>query len=258
MNWDFAIDPIVYVLLASVRLLAMLQTAPVFREEGVPRRVRTALALIIAYMLAPAPGDTVDWKTWGGADLLLVVFVEITIGLLIGLAANLVFVGFSMMGDFISTQGGLSASRVLDPSSGVSSTALARTFNGFGMLVFLAIDGHHELIKVVAITFNEIPMGLGVPDIGSYLALVHSGSVMFETAVRLAAPITVAIFIQNVATGVLSKSLQQLNLMVVQLPAHIGILLVILGFGAGDFINAIQNMLEASLGRVMAVVLGAA
>lgn len=258
MSWDLAVDPLIYVLLASVRLLAMFQTAPLFREQGVPRRVRTALALIVAYVMAPAPGESVDWKTWGAIDLAVVIFVETTIGLLIGLTTNMMFVGFAMMGDFISTQGGLSASRILDPSSGVSSTALARTFNGFGLLVFLAIDGHYELLNILALTFNEIPMGIGMPDIGSYIALAHSGSVMFEIAARLAAPITVTIFIQNVATGVLSKSLQQLNLMVVQLPAHIGILLLILGFGAGDFMHAMKNILELFPGRVLAVVLGAA
>lgn len=258
MNWELALDPLIYVLLASVRLLAMFQTAPLFREVGIPGRVRSALALMVAFMMAPAPGDSVDWKSWGGVDLGIVIFVEIAIGLMIGLATNFMFVGFSMMGDFISTQGGLSASRIVDPSSGVSSTALARTFNGFGMLVFLALDGHYELLKIVSLTFSEIPMGVGIPDIESYMALVQSGSVMFEIAARLAAPITVTILIQNVATGVLSKSLQQLNLMVVQLPAHIGILLLMIGFGAGDFVHAMKNLLELSPGRVIAVVLGAA
>ena len=163
-----------------------------------------------------------------------------------------------MLGDFISTQGGLSAARVVDPSSGVSSTALARMFNGFGMIVFLALDGHHELFKLLAITFEELPLGLRSPDLDAFMALAHSGSVMFEIAARLAAPITVAIFVQNVATGVLSKSLQQLNLMVVQLPAHIGIVLLIIGFGAPEFIDGLKDMLELSPHRVLSIVPGEA
>ncbi len=258
MSWELALDPIVYTLLASVRLLAMFETAPLFRDKGLPRRVRTSLALVVAFLMAPAPGGEVDWRTWGAIELGIVIAIETGIGLMIGLTTQFVFIGFSMMGDFISTQGGLSAARVVDPSSGVSSTALARMFNGFGLLVFLVLDGHHELIKIVALTFREIPIGLATPDVGAYLALAHSGGIMFEIAVRLAAPISVAIFIQNVATGVLSKSLEQLNLMVVQLPAHIGIVLLMIGFGASDFINGIRDMLELSPGRVLAVVLGAA
>lgn len=257
MSWDFAVDPIIQALLGSVRLLAMLQTAPLFREEGVPGRFKTALALAISFIVMPSNANTIDWESWGAVDLGLVILVEIGIGLMIGLAAYFVFIGFWMMGEFIATQGGLSAARVVDPSSGVSSTALAQAFNGFGLLVFVAIDGHHELIRLVTLTFSEIPIGLASPDLNGYLALVHSGSVMFEVAVQLAAPITVAIFVQNIATGVLSKSLQQLNLMVVQLPAHIGIVLLIIGLGAEDFTHAMKDILEASPGRVAAVVMGA-
>ncbi|MFT5695368.1 MAG: flagellar biosynthetic protein FliR [Myxococcota bacterium] len=263
MSWEFAIDPVVMTLLMSIRLLAMLQTAPMFREQGVPVRIRTLLALVLAYMIGPGgsdslSGEALDWRAWGILEVAGVVFVEASIGIIIGLTTYFVFIGFWMMGDFISTQGGLSAARVVDPSSGVSSTALAQAFNGIGMLVFLALDGHHQLIHLVALSFNEMPIGTAEVDTGAYLAFAQSASVMFEIAVRLSAPITVAIFIQNIATGVLSKSLQQLNLMVVQLPAHIGLLLLILGMGAGDFVHAIKDVLETSPGRVMAVVLGAA
>ncbi len=257
MTYDFALEPVVAVALTSVRVLAMLMTAPMFREQGLPGRVRTSLALMIAVFMVPSVGQGVDWTQWGALDLIGVVLVEIGIGMMIGVVSYYVFIGFWMLGDFISTQGGLSAARVVDPSSGVSSTALARMFNGFGLLVFLGLDGHHELIRIVSMTFRELPLGLTSPDVGAYLALAHAGSVMFEIAVRLAAPVTVAIFVQNVATGVLSKSLQQLNLMVVQLPLHIGIVMLIIGFGATDFTDGIRDMLEMSPGRVLAVVLGA-
>ncbi len=258
MNLELALDPIVYAVLASVRLLAMFQVAPLFRETGVPGRVRASLALGVAFLMAPAPGEAVDWKTWGVIDLVLVMLVEVGIGLMIGLTTHLLFVGLLLLGNFISTQGGLSAARVIDPSSGVRSTALARMFNGFGVLIFVALDGHLELLRIVSLTFSEIPIGVSGPDLDGYLALVYSGSAMFEIAARLAAPITVTIFIQNVATSVLSKSLQQLNLMVVQLPAHIGIVLLIIGFGASDFVHGIKDLMEQAPGRVLAVVLGAA
>ncbi len=258
MTYDFALEPVVATALSSVRVLAMLVTAPMFREQGLPGRIRTSLALMIALFMIPGAGveEVADWREWSRLEIAGVILIETAIGMMIGLVTHLVFIGFSMLGDFIAVQGGLSAARVVDPSSGVSSTALARMFNGFGLLVFLAVDGHHELFRLLAITFEELPIGLRDPDLTAYLALGHAGSIIFEIAARLAAPITVAIFVQNVATGVLSKSLQQLNLMVVQLPAHIGIVLLIIGFGAPEFIDGLKDMLELSPDRVLSVVLG--
>jgi len=258
MTYDFALEPVIAAALSSIRVLAMLITAPMFREQGLPGRVRTSLALMVAFFLVPTGGEAADWREWTGFELVGVVLIETAIGMMIGFTSYYVFVGFWMLGDFISIQGGLSAARVVDPSSGVSSTALARMFNGFGLIVFLAMDGHHELFRLLAITFEELPLGLRDPDLTAYLAVAHAGGVMFEIAARLAAPITAAIFVQNVATGVLSKSLQQMNLMVVQLPAHIGIVLMIIGFGAPEFIDGLKDMLETSPQRVLSVVLGEA
>lgn len=256
MTYEFAFEPVITTALTSARVIALLVTAPLFREQTLPGRIRTALAIMVAALMIPPMGEGVDWREWSSLELGGVILIEIGIGMMIGVVTYYVFIGFWLLGDFISTQGGLSAARVVDPSSGVSSTALARMFNGFGLLVFLALDGHHELFRLLAITYEELPIGLRAPDLDAYLAVGLAGGVMFEIAARLAAPITVAIFIQNVATGVLSKSLQQLNLMVVQLPAHIGILLLILGFGAPEFIDGLKDMLELSPARVLAVVLG--
>ena len=258
MSWEFALDPLVLTALASVRLIFMLQVAPLFRDQGLPVRLRFALAFMLAGFVGPFLSEEIDWRSWSLLDLSRVMLVEASVGLLIGIAAEFFFVGLSIMGNFISTQGGLSAARVVDPSSGVSSTALARMFNGFGMLIFVAIGGHHALIQTVMASFERMPLGVMTPDLNSYLAIVKSASIMFEIGVRIAAPITVAIFIQNVATGVLSKSLQQLNLMVVQLPAHIAILLLIIGLGAQDFVDAIKDLLETIPGLSLAILFGAA
>lgn len=257
MTWEFALDPFILAALSSVRLMAMMQAAPLFRDQGIPMLIRFSLAFMLAGFVAPFVTQELDWRSWSALEVTQIILVETGIGLLIGVTAEFFFIGLSIMGNFISTQGGLSAARVVDPSSGVSSTALARMFNGFGLLIFVAIGGHHELIRTVMISFAKIPLGVTVPDLNSYLAIVKSAGIVFEIGVRIAAPITVAIFIQNIATAVLSKSLEQLNLMVVQLPAHIAILLLIIGFGAEDFVHAIKNLMEMIPSLTMAILFGA-
>jgi flagellar biosynthesis protein FliR len=84
------------------------------------------------------------------------------------------------------------------------------------------------------------------------------GGVIWEIAFQLAAPITVAIFIQNMATGFLGRAMPQLNLLIVNLPLHVGMLLLIVGLGAGDFVHSFKDILEVWPSRVFDLVIGGA
>ena len=86
--------------------------------------------------------------------------------------------------------------------------------------------------------------------------MVRLASVVWKIAFQLAAPVTVAIFIQNIATGVLGRAMPQLNLLIVNLPLHVGMMLLILGLGASDYVHVMKDALEIWPSRVFGVVLG--
>ncbi len=250
--------PVLHALLGSVRVLAMLLVGPIFSHPAMSVRVRIMAAVMIAWVAAPIGVGGVSGSDWDVPALAAAVCVEILIGLAVGVGSSLVFAGFLQLGEFMAIQGGLGAARSIDPVSGASTVAIGTALDTFAMLIFLAIGGHHDLIRGIAASFTLFPVGGGLGETEVFHELARLGGIIYEVAFRLAAPVTVAIFIQNVATGVLGRAMPQLNLLLVNLPLHVGMLLLIVGLGANDLAHAIEDVLEGWPERVVAVLAGGA
>jgi flagellar biosynthetic protein FliR len=179
------------------------------------------------------------------------------IGLAIGFAAQLVFHAFGLLGEFLSTQGGIGAARMLDPTSGTSSVALAVALQDVALLTYLAIGGHHALLRGAAESFARLPVGAGGPPVGAFLAIAGMGSMLYATAARLALPVTVALLVTNAGLGLLGRAIPQLNLMTLQLPAHVAGLLLLLALGATALVDEAAALLGPWTGHVVDVVTGA-
>lgn len=105
-------------------------------------------------------------------------------------------------------------------------------------------------------SFTVIPIGGGLADTNMFYEVAKMGGVIYEVALRLAAPVTVAIFIQNIAVGMLGRAMPQLNLLLVNLPLHVGMLLLIVGLGASDLVHAFKDVLEIWPDEVFGVMFG--
>lgn len=258
MTAEFALLPILHVLLGSIRVLAMLLVGPVFKHPALGMRVRIVLALMISWAAAPSGvGALADFE-WSIGPVASAVALELLIGLSAGVGASLIFASFLQLGEFMAIQGGLGAARSIDPVSGASSVAIGMALDSFAMLIFLLIGGHHEMIRGIVLSFSAIPIGGAIPATEVFLEISRLGSVIYEVAFRLAGPVTVAIFVQNVATGVLGRAMPQLNLLIVNLPLHVGTMLLIVGLGASDLVHAMKDVIEVWPARVFDLLLGGA
>lgn len=238
-------ETLLAILLGGVRVLALCITGPVVANPAVPVRIRVGLAFTIGLALLPViprgavpPDPSPLW-------LVSAAVCEVGVGAVLGFGTRLAFDAIGLLGGFVSIQGGLGAATVVDPTSGASSAALSSLFQAIAVIIYLAVDGHHALFSGVAASFTLVPPGGDGPDPRSFLALAQLGSGFFEIAVRLAAPVTVAMFLANVATGVIGRAMPQMNLMVVQLPAHILMVLALMLAGAAPFVTNIADMLVA-------------
>ncbi|MEM7409180.1 MAG: flagellar biosynthetic protein FliR [Myxococcota bacterium] len=236
--------------LALTRLIGAFLYAPVFGHAVVPARVRLMIALALAFWLSS--GLSVDPGA-PGFSLGFALLREATIGLAIGFAASLVFTGFALMGEYAAMQGGLGAAAVLDPSTGNNSVVLTSLVGVLAGLAFLAIEGHHDVLRGLVLSFEALPVGGAGPDVFGFVQLAQLGSVIFEVGVKLAAPFTAVMLVSNVAVGILGRAIPQLNLMSIQLPAQIGLTLLILGLAAGPFVDEIGAVLRTELPRAVTV-----
>lgn len=226
-----SLPALVTFLLVLARLGGLLGAAPLFGHIFVPRRVRALLALLFAASLAPGLPQAPEVE--GVFGLAGLVAAEAAFGVLLGLMAQFIFAGVQLAGQLAGIQMGLGLANLVDPeTSGHQITAVAEWEHVLALLTFLALDGHHLLVRGVVESFRVTPPGrLGLTVTGAIPGLLALAGEMFVIAVRVAAPVLVALLLANAAMGVLARTIPQLNVFVVGFPVNVGIGLLMLGVG---------------------------
>ncbi len=256
MSEGIPVAQVIAFCLAAVRLTALFVTAPVFGQSVVPLRLRVVLALLIAGAIGAGRGPAPEALPGGEQQLLFAAVGEALFGVLLGVSTRLVFSAFTLFGEFVSIQGGIGAVTTIDPQSGASSGAIPLLFDLVAVAVYLALDGHHALLRAATISFHTLPVGSGGPAAAGLGLIPGLAAFVFELAVRLAAPVTVAMLVANTGIGVLGRVVPQLNLMLVQLPAQIALTLFLLGV-AGQTLIAVSGREITGWGERVATMLGA-
>ncbi len=238
--------------LGSVRVIAMFISAPIFGHVAVSRQVRAMIAMAVLVAIAPEPAEGFSPDA-GGAMLVIAgaALREVLIGVCVGFGTRLLFGAFSLFGEILSIHSGLSHARVLDPNTGATSVALASMFDLFVIALFFIVGGHHMMVHTVAKTFELWPVGGPALPGSVFGAIAGFGTPLFEIALRLAMPIVVAMGVSNLALGILARAVPQLNLMMLQLPAHVAMGLAMLSFGAGAILRASGREIERWAERLL-------
>lgn len=192
------------------RYMAALSMAPFMGESLVPIRVRLGLALVLAVASLPAMHDTPLIDPF---SLLAVVVTleQAIIGLLFGLAFQLVMVVLSLLGFLVSSQIGLSMAVMNDPGNGSSSDVISNLFYLFAALLFFAMDGHLLLTQIAFSSFKVWPVGSRlIPD--SLMMLAASFAWVFSAAILLALPAIFSTFVVQLGFGLINRVAPALNL----------------------------------------------
>jgi flagellar biosynthetic protein FliR len=217
---------VIIFVLALARVGGLLIMAPILGSRVAPVRVRAAIAFFLALAMLPAVPAEAAQAIGGDAGALRIfgaLAFEIAIGFTIGLIAEFVFGGVQMAGQLAGVQMGLGLSSLIDPQTQDHLTSLSQWQNLLALLVFLAMDGHHLLIRALAESFTLLPMGGGFPaGDGLGRVLILAGG-MFVVALKVAAPVMVMLLLVNGAMGVLAKLIPQLNVFIVGFPLNVAV-----------------------------------
>jgi flagellar biosynthesis protein FliR len=254
-------DPVPF-LLVLARLSGLALAAPIFGHLLVPVRVRAGIVGVLALALAPAVGapPLADASPWMLAGL---VGVELVIGVLLGLVAQLVFAGVELGGQVAGIQLGVGMAGVIDPGSHAGSTVVAQWQQLVALLVFLVLDVHHVLVRALVESFRVAPVGQVALTSDVLHGVVAEAAGLFDVGVRIAAPVLVVLLLVNGALGILARTIPQLNVFAVGLPVNVGVGLVVLGaslpftarFLAGRF-ETLADTLAALVGGLGALAHG--
>ena len=199
------------------RILALVSTAPVFGNRGVPRRIRLGLGLVLTLVIAPLAGPIPDVSP-SSYEGLLVLIQQIIIGTAMGLAMRVVFAAVDTAGELIGLQMGLGFATFFDPLRGNNAPVVAQLMGLLAVLFFLALNGHLLMISTLAKSFAVLPIGADLFGAHAALSLASWGGQMFAAGLTLALPVVAALLITNLALGVLTRTAPQLNVFAVGFP----------------------------------------
>lgn len=236
--------------LVLARVGGIFMVAPVFSHAAVPRRLRYFLSVAVALAVLARTARPVPMpSSWFGVVVALA--CEAALGATIGYAARLVFVGVELGALHVARQAGLELAELFDPSAGAPGGIVRRLFHLMALVIFLAVGGHRMLVGALLKTFRTVPpAGFRADEnlLAMVTALLGAG---FVLALKVAAPVLVALLLATVALGLLQRSLPQCNTLSVGLPVRVALGLVVLAASlaiAGDLFEAVltRTMTEIS------------
>jgi flagellar biosynthetic protein FliR len=89
------------------------------------------------------------------------------------------------------------------------------------LLAFFAINGHHELLRALAVSYSKLPIGAGHIDVSILTSVREVFALIFTVGARLAAPVIVVLLIVELAVGLISRSAPALHFMVIGYPLRL-------------------------------------
>ncbi|WP_420456777.1 flagellar biosynthetic protein FliR [Rubrivirga sp.] len=214
-----ALDPDSLLRLALVfgRVSGVMVAAPVFGQKGVPVMLKVLLGVLLSVILVGFAQDPLPAHIGHPVGFVLAVSVEVLTGLLIGYAVRFVFWAVEFAGEMIGFQMSLSMAQVYDPMTQAASNPLGRMINWAFLLLFILLDGPQAIVGGLARSFVAVPLG-GADLSGSGPLLLSWTGGFFDTAIRLAMPFLVALFLVDVGLGVFARVVPQADLFSISLP----------------------------------------
>ena len=231
----FGISQVLTFLLVLIRVAGIFTAAPIFGNVNVTPWVRVAIAVCLAFVFLPMAhppfppllrggegGVFLNGSEGGGLPAFIVMIVkEALVGLVMGFLVAMMFAAIQMAGAFIDLQVGFGFANIVDPMMKQHNAVIGQLYNLAATLLFLALNGHHLMIRGLADSFAVLPLGGMVVTPGATAGMVQVFAVLFVAALKIGAPVVGAIFLTDVSLGILARTVPQLNVFVVGFPAKL-------------------------------------
>ncbi|UOE61746.1 flagellar type III secretion system protein FliR [Priestia filamentosa] len=238
-------------LLVLVRISTFFIVAPFFSYRTIPSSHKIGFSALLAIVLTSAIGAEaipIDGR------FLLLSLKECIVGISLGLIAYIAFSAIQTAGSFIDFQMGFAIASVIDPQTGVQSPLVGQYLSIFAMLFLLSIDGHHLLINGLYESFQLVPLSqlsLHFGEESFIKTVIYGFSSMFAIALQLSLPIVAAIFLVDVALGIVARTVPQLNIFVVGFPVKIMVTFLLLIIVIGSLFSVMKEVFDLMLEVMM-------
>lgn len=228
-------------ILILVRITAFIVVCPGFSFKGLPNTLKVALSVSLSLMIYSLIPDVEITES------LLLFFIwtikETLFGIGMGYVTNLVFTTMEIAGQLVDFQVGFSMASVYDASMGMQASYFGKIYYWISISVFFLLNMHHIIIETLIKSFDYIP--LTISNIGTFKleGIVVLFVEVFELALNLAAPIIIVVLITDVVLGVISRTVPQINVLMLGMPLKAMVGFIVTMFTFSWLMNVITNII---------------
>lgn len=217
-------------LLIMSRIGGIFVTAPVYSNRAIPRQVKVLMTLLISMIVLagvpikmPAAPAKLDY-------FIMLLASEMIIGMIIGFVAQFTFAAIQFAGQALDMQMGFGVTNVIDPLYGTQAPLMGSFQNLLALLLFLSTNSHYYMIAALFQSYQKIPLFGMSGDTALYEMMIDLFGNMLVTGVKIAIPVVGALFVAEVALGMIARTMPEMQVYFVGIPAKIivGLLLMIM------------------------------
>jgi flagellar biosynthetic protein FliR len=175
----------------------------------------------------------------------------VAVGMAFAFTIGILFYALQAAGGFLDTIIGFAFGASVDPISGNQGTILGQFYGLIGLMIFVVINGDAMVLRGLGETYQLVPL-LEFPRLDALVDGVWGAFVgIFTAALQVAAPVVLALVLTDLAFGLVTRVVPQLNVFSVGLPAKVlvGMLLISasLPFVAGYVDDELERSVRSAL-----------
>jgi flagellar biosynthesis protein FliR len=218
---------LIAVFLLSLRIGPALAFAPPFTYLRTPASVRILLSFgLAAWIVAAYPAQT---ALPAGASIVVTAISEVFVGITLALCLQLAFGAMLTAGRAIDFQVGFGLAVIADPTLRTQMPLVGTLFAYAAGMIFFTTTGPADFLAIWANSVERVPVG-GFVMATDLTLLLQYISAVFVMAFGLAGLVLLTLFIVDLAIALMSRTLPQMNVLVLGFQVKTITLLVTLPF----------------------------
>ena len=195
-----------------VRTSALVIAAPLLGRGIGVSGYKIALIFFLAFLLFAVTGEPLAAGT-APTHYALLVMREAMLGFFFAFLLQVAVLAARVAGEIIGYEMGFNMSSVVDPVNGISTPLVAHIYEVFFLLSFLAMNGHHWLLRALEQSFERAPVGSVKFSDSILVVAVEQFGQMFAAGLTFAAPVLTLLVLVSLLMGLLTRAVPQLNVL---------------------------------------------
>lgn len=240
------------------RVGAFTLALPIFNSQIISDQYKLFFIFMISIILMPViPSTWISYELFQDLDLFKLTFFlfsEALLGLTVALVVLIVIEVFNLGGELIDRDVGFSMAQVVDPASEINNSLFSAFFIQVFYIMFIILDGHNEIIRMAAASFETLPPGefLATKELADAVLLLSAQ--VFVAGLQISMPVVVTMLLISIALGLLARIGEDFEVLMISFPVKMGLSFIILMWTFPIVLSFCRRMTEETIAWVQFII----